>query len=95
VFEVTHKILPLMQRAGRGRIVNIGSLAGKEGLPKLAIYSAASAGVIAFTKALSREVCDTNIRVNCVAPGPIETDLIRGLGETVVDEMINAGPLNV
>jgi NAD(P)-dependent dehydrogenase (short-subunit alcohol dehydrogenase family) len=49
--------------------------------------------VIAFTKALSREVCDTNIRVNCVAPGPIDTDLIRGLGETVVDGMINASPL--
>jgi NAD(P)-dependent dehydrogenase (short-subunit alcohol dehydrogenase family) len=93
VFEVTRKILPLMQRAGRGRIVNIGSLAGKEGLPNLAIYSAARAGVIAFTKALSREACDTNIRVNCVAPGPIETDLIRGLGETGVNEMINASLL--
>ena len=92
VFEVTRKILPLMRRAGRGRIVNIGSLAGKEGLPNLATYSAASAGVIAFTKALSREVCDTNIRVNCVAPGPIDTDLIRGLGETVVSEMISASP---
>jgi NAD(P)-dependent dehydrogenase (short-subunit alcohol dehydrogenase family) len=79
VFEVTRKFLPLMQRAGRGRIVNIGSLEGKEGLPNLATYSVASAGVIAFTKALSREVCDTNIRVNCVAPGPIDADLIRGL----------------
>jgi 2-dehydro-3-deoxy-L-rhamnonate dehydrogenase (NAD+) len=93
VFEVTRKILPLMRRAGRGRIVNMGSLAGKEGLPNLAAYSAASAGVIAFTKALSREVCDTDIRVNCVAPGPIDTDLIRGLGEAAVDEMIAASPL--
>jgi 2-dehydro-3-deoxy-L-rhamnonate dehydrogenase (NAD+) len=49
----------------------MGSLAGKEGLPNLAAYSAASAGVIAFTKALSREVCDSDIRVNCVAPGPM------------------------
>jgi NAD(P)-dependent dehydrogenase (short-subunit alcohol dehydrogenase family) len=93
VFEVTRQILPLMRRAGCGRIVNMGSLAGKEGLPNLAIYSAASAGVIAFTKALSREVCDTNIRVNCVAPGPIDTDLIRGLGNAVVDEMIDTSPL--
>jgi NAD(P)-dependent dehydrogenase (short-subunit alcohol dehydrogenase family) len=93
LFEVTRKILPLMQRAGRGRIVNMGSLAGKEGLPNLATYSAASAGVIAFTKALSREVCETNIRVNCVAPAPIDTDLVSGLGETVVNEMINASPL--
>lgn len=93
VFEVTRQILPLMRSAGGGRIVNMGSLAGKESLPNFATYSAASAGVIAFTKALSREVCDTNIRVNCVAPGPIDTDLIRGLGEAAVDEMIAASPL--
>jgi 2-dehydro-3-deoxy-L-rhamnonate dehydrogenase (NAD+) len=93
VFEVIRQILPLMRRAGRGRIVNMGSLAGKEGLPNLAAYSAASAGVIALTKALSREVCDTAIRINCVAPGPIDTDLIRRLGATVVDEMIRASPL--
>jgi NAD(P)-dependent dehydrogenase (short-subunit alcohol dehydrogenase family) len=93
VFEVTRQVLPVMRRAGRGRIVNLGSLAGKKGLPSLAAYSAASAGVIAFTKALSREVCDTDIRVNCVAPGPIDTDLIRGLGNEVVDAMITASPL--
>ena len=93
VFEVTRQVLPFMRRAGRGRIVNMGSLAGKEGLPSLAAYSPASAGVIAFTKALSREVCDTDIRVNCVAPGPIDTDLIRRLGSEVVDAMISASPL--
>ena len=93
VFEVTRQILPLMRRVRRGRIVNMGSLAGKEGLPNLAAYSAASAGVIAFTKALSREVCDTDIRVNCIAPGPIDTDLIRRLGTGVVDAMIAASPL--
>lgn len=93
VFEVTHQVLPIMRKAGSGRIVNMGSLAGKEGLPNLAAYSAASAGVIAFTKALSREVSDTEIRVNCVAPGPIDTELIRRLGNDVVDEMINASPL--
>ncbi len=93
MFEVTRQILPLMRRAGRGRIVNMGSLAGKEGLPSLAVYSAASAGVIAFTKALSREVCDSDIRVNCVAPGPIDTDLIRRLGPEIVDAMITASPL--
>jgi NAD(P)-dependent dehydrogenase (short-subunit alcohol dehydrogenase family) len=93
VFETTRALLPLMRRVGRGRIVNMGSLAGKEGLPDLAVYSAASAAVIAFTKALSREVCDTGIRVNCVAPGPIDTALIRDLGSAVVDEMIAASPL--
>jgi 2-dehydro-3-deoxy-L-rhamnonate dehydrogenase (NAD+) len=93
VFEVTRQVLPLMRRAGRGQIVNMGSLAGKEGLQNLAIYSAASAGVIAFTKALSREVCDTDIRINCIAPGPIDTGLIRGLGPKIVDSMISASPL--
>ena len=93
LFEVTRRILPLMRRSGRGRIVNMGSLAGKEGLPNLAVYSAASAGVIAFTKAVSREVSDTDIRINCVAPGPIDTDLIRRLGKDVVEAMVSASPL--
>jgi len=93
MLEVTHQVLPLMRQAGRGRIVNMGSLAGKEGLPSLAAYSAASAGVIGFTKALSREVCDTDIRVNCVAPGPIDTRMIRDLGNETVDAMISASPL--
>jgi NAD(P)-dependent dehydrogenase (short-subunit alcohol dehydrogenase family) len=64
-----------------------------QGLPSLAAYSAASAGVIAFTKALSREVSDTEIRVNCVAPGPIDTRMIRDLSNETVDAMIAASPL--
>ncbi|HWP27531.1 MAG TPA: SDR family NAD(P)-dependent oxidoreductase [Xanthobacteraceae bacterium] len=92
-FEVTRQVLPIMRRAGRGRIVNTGSLAGKEGLPSLAAYSAASAGVIAFTKALAREVSDTDIRVNCIAAGPIDTRMIRDLGNETVDAMITASPL--
>jgi 3-oxoacyl-[acyl-carrier protein] reductase len=91
--EVTRQVLALMRRAGKGRIVNTASLAGKEGLPNLAAYSAASAGVIAFTKALSREISDTAIRVNCIAAGPIDTRLIRDLGNEIVDEMIAASPL--
>jgi 3-oxoacyl-[acyl-carrier protein] reductase len=91
--EVTHQVLPIMRRAGKGRIVNTGSLAGKEGLPSVPTYSAASAGVIAFTKALSREVCDTDIRVNCIAAGPINTRMIRDLGKETVDALIAASPL--
>lgn len=56
-------------------------------------YSAASGGVIAFTKALSRELADENIYVNCVAPGPIDTDMIRDLGTTAVDAMIKDSPM--
>jgi len=94
MLQVTHQVLPLMRQAGKGRIVNMGSLAGKEGLPNLVVYSAASAGIIAFTKALSREVNDTDIRVNCVAPGPIDTRMIRDLGNETVDTMITASPLS-
>lgn len=94
MLEVTHQVLPLMRRAGKGRIVNMGSLASKEGLPNLTAYSAASAGVIAFTKALSREINDTGVRVNCVAPGPIDTRMIRDLGDDTVDAMIAASPLS-
>ena len=90
---VTQAVLPSMIRAGAGRIVNLGSLAGKEGLAQLAAYSAASAGVIAFTKALSREVASHGIFVNCVAPGPIDTGMIRGLGPDVVTAMVADSPM--
>ena len=93
MLQVTHQVLPHMRRSGGGRIVNMGSLAGKEGLAHLAAYSAASAGVIAFTKALSREVVGSNIMVNCVAPGPIDTDMIRGLGPEAVAGMIGDSPM--
>ena len=91
--QVTQLVLPHMRRWGEGRIVNMGSLAGKEGLARLCAYSAASAGIVTFTKALGREVADTGIRVNCVAPGPIDTDMIHGLGEEAVRAMINDSPL--
>ena len=91
--RVTQVVLPRMLRAGRGRIVNVGLLAGKEGLATLAAYSAASAGVIAFTKALGRELAGGNVFVNCVAPGPIDTDMIRNLGAETVGAMISDSPL--
>ena len=91
--QVTQAVLPLMIRQGGGRIVNLGSLAGKEGLAGITAYSAASAEVIAFTKALSREVAQHNVLVNCVAPGPIDTDMIRDLGAEVVTRMISDSPL--
>jgi len=60
---------------------------------ELPFESAAIAGVIAFTKALSRETTAHNIFVNCVAPGPIDTDMIRGLGPETVTQMISDSPL--
>lgn len=91
--QVTQLVLPHMRQWGGGRIVNMGSLAGKEGLANLAAYSASSAGIVVFTKALGREIADTNIRVNCVAPGPIDTDMIRNLGMAAVETMIEDSPM--
>ncbi len=92
-FEVCHQVLPLMRRDGSGRIVTLGSMAGKEGARNMPVYSAASAGIIAFTKALGRELAHVGIRVNCVTPGPIETDLITSLGNSVVSGMIASSPM--
>jgi 2-dehydro-3-deoxy-L-rhamnonate dehydrogenase (NAD+) len=93
LMQVTQALLPHMREWGGGRIVNMGSLAGKEGLATLTAYSAASAGVISFTKALAREIANTAIRINCVAPGPIDTDMIRDLGPDAVKAMISDSPM--
>jgi 3-oxoacyl-[acyl-carrier protein] reductase len=91
--QVTQAVLPIMVRQGGGRIVNLGSLAGKEGLAGIAAYSAASAGVISFTKAISREVAQHGVFVNCVAPGPIDTEMIQNLGAEVVGQMVKDSPM--
>jgi 3-oxoacyl-[acyl-carrier protein] reductase len=93
VFEVSRRVVPLMKRAGRGRIVNMASVAAKEGFANLSAYSAASAGVIAFTKALGKELADTAIRVNAVAPAAIDTDLIRGFTPQAIEAMVARTPL--
>jgi 2-hydroxycyclohexanecarboxyl-CoA dehydrogenase len=78
---VTHAVLPSMQRAGKGAIVNVASEAGRVGSQGSAIYSAAKAGVIGFTRAIAREGARYNVRVNAVAPGPIETPLLNSAEE--------------
>jgi len=75
-YEVARFVVPVMRRAGRGRIVFIASVAGKEGTANASAYSASKAGVIGFTKALAKELADTEILVNCLAPGPILTPLL-------------------
>jgi NAD(P)-dependent dehydrogenase (short-subunit alcohol dehydrogenase family) len=84
VFACTHAVLPGMQEAGYGRIVNIASEAGRVGSKGSAAYSAAKGGVIAFTKAIARENARYGITANAIAPGPIDTPLLnaaRGLGD--------------
>jgi 3-oxoacyl-[acyl-carrier protein] reductase len=93
VFEVSRRVVPVMRRAGWGRIVNIASLAGKEGTPGLSAYSAAKAGVIALTKSLGKELAATEIRVNCVAPAAVATDILAQMDPRAVEVMIEKSPL--
>ena len=66
-----------MRERGYGRIVTIASIAGKEGVAGISAYSAAKAGVIGFSKALAKELCDAGVTVNCIAPAMTETELMR------------------
>src|SRR5690606_17966004 len=70
-----------------GRIVNVASIAGKEGVPYIAAYSAAKAGVIGFSKALAKELCDVGVTVNCIAPALTETDLMREMTPDHIERM--------
>jgi 2-dehydro-3-deoxy-L-rhamnonate dehydrogenase (NAD+) len=75
VFHCTRACLPHMLERGAGRIVNIASIAGKEGNPDMAAYSAAKAGVIAFTKSLGKELARSGVLVNCVVPAVVDAGL--------------------
>jgi len=79
VFYCCRAVIPHMIARGSGHIVNIASIAGKEGNPKMVSYSAAKAGVIGLTKALAKEVAQHNILVNAIAPALIQTSLLDDL----------------
>jgi 2-hydroxycyclohexanecarboxyl-CoA dehydrogenase len=94
---VTHAVLPGMQRRGAGSIVSVASEAGRVGSHGSVVYSAAKAGVIGFTRALAREAVRYGVRVNAVAPGPVDTPLLNDapvqlgeLGERLRQGMIDA-----
>lgn len=93
VFNACHAIIPFMRRTGGGRIVNMASLAGKEGTPNSTAYSAAKAGVIALTKALGKELVDCGILVNAVAPAAVRTALLDQMGAEHVRVMVAKSPM--
>ena len=93
VFLVSRAVLPQMRARRSGCIVSVSSIAGKEGTPRLIPYSVAKAGIIAFTKALGKEVVADGIRVNCVAPGVVETPLLDQLPPESTQVMLSKAPM--
>jgi 3-oxoacyl-[acyl-carrier protein] reductase len=79
---------PLMMRRKRGSIINFSTIAVALGLKGESVYAASKAGVEAFTRAFAREVADFSINVNCVAPGPVQTDLLRGVSQSQIEEIV-------
>jgi len=82
-----------MERNGYGRIVNIASIAGKEGNPNASAYSASKAGVIGFTKSLGKELAKGEIRVNCVTPAAVRTAIFDQMSQQHIDFMLSKIPL--
>jgi len=93
VFYVSRAAIRHMRARSSGCIINMASIAGKEGTPQLVPYSVAKAGIIAFTKALGKEVIKQGIRVNCVAPGVIQTPLLDQLPQEAIDLMLSKAPM--
>jgi 3-oxoacyl-[acyl-carrier protein] reductase len=93
VFYCNRAVVPHMLRNGYGRIVNIASIAGKEGNPNAAAYSASKAGVIGLTKSLGKELANANVRVNCVTPAAVRTPLFAQMSQQHIDFMLSKIPL--
>ena len=93
VFYCNRAVIPGMVTQGYGRIVNVASIAGKEGNPMAAAYSASKAAVIALTKAIGKDLARTGVVVNCIAPAVIETPILEGISQEHVDYMVERIPM--
>ena len=93
VFFCNRAVLPGMIERGYGRIVNVASIAGKEGNPMAAAYSAAKAAVIAMTKSIGKDVARSGVLVNCIAPAVIETPMLGGMADYHIEYMVERIPL--
>ncbi len=92
-FYCCRAAIPHMRERGRGAIVNVASISGKEGNPNMIPYSVSKAGVICLTKALAKETTHDGVRVNCVAPAVIETPLLEQLHQEAIDYMTEKIPM--
>ncbi len=93
-FHCLRAVVEPMRAANYGRIVNIASVAGKEGNPNASAYSASKAGVIALTKSLGKELATTGIRVNCVTPAAVESPMFAQMTQSHIDYMLSKIPMN-
>ena len=94
VFSCLHVVSPIMIEQKYGRIVNIASVAGKDGNPNAAPYSAAKAGVIALTKSLGKELAEYDIAVNCITPAAAKTRIFDQISENHIQYMLSKIPRN-
>ena len=92
VFYCCRAVVPNMIERGYGRIVNIASIAGKEGNPNASAYSAAKAGVIGLTKSLGKELADRDIAVNCITPAAARTRIFEQITQAHIDYMLSKIP---
>jgi 3-oxoacyl-[acyl-carrier protein] reductase len=92
-FLCCRAVVPHMVKAGYGRIVNIASIAGKEGNPNAAAYAAAKGGLIAFTKALGKELAKTGVLVNCITPAAAQTAILDQVAPEFAQFMLSKIPM--
>ena len=94
VFNCLHSVAPVMIEQNYGRIVNVASVAGKDGNPNAAPYSAAKAGVMALTKSLGKELAAYDISVNCITPAAAKTRIFDQISQEHIDYMLSKIPRN-
>jgi 2-dehydro-3-deoxy-L-rhamnonate dehydrogenase (NAD+) len=93
LFLCCREVVPTMRQANYGRIVNIASVAGKDGNPNASAYSASKAAVIALTKSLGKELADSGVRVNCVTPAAVKTAIFDQMTEAHIQFMLSKIPM--